>query len=300
MFTARRPDGTRVTKAPKVRLFMPHLMPRRNDSLVFFEHQVELTHTLDYLARWNAEPERPPLTFFQIFIAAGVRVMHERPRLNRFVAGRRLYQRNSVDAAISVIKARHDDAKLTVVKLSFEGTEGLRVIRERVNAVISDGRSPVETASEKEVSLISRLPRWAIPLLVKLQKFGDYFNILPPSLIANDPLYSSFMVSHLGSIGVDSAFHHLYEHGTLPIFATIGKIQPAVVVGEDGAPAVRTCVTLRYTFDERIADGFYAARALERMQDYMQHPWKLEIAADAGPGQPEGFVRKRKRAWQMA
>lgn len=286
MFGRDRPEGARVTKAPSVRLFMPQLMPRRGDSVVFFEHRVELTGTEAYLARWNADAARPPLTLFQLYVASAVRMFSQRPRVNRFVAGRRLYQRETIDIAISVIKTKHDDAKLTVVKQRFTGAESIGEIRDRVNDVVTNGRAREKTASEKEVSIVSRLPRSLIPLLIKLQNFGDYFNILPKSLIENDPLYASFMVSNLGSIGIDSAFHHLYEHGTLPIFATMGKAGPQVVVGEDGTPVVRNCVTLRYSFDERIADGYYAARSLELFQDYFQHPWKLETAADNGPGAP--------------
>lgn len=281
-----RPDGTRVTRAPRVRLFMPHLMPRRADAVVFFEHRIELNGLQDYLERWNADPARPPLSMFHIFVAAVVRTLDERPRLNRFVAGRRLYQRDKVEVSISVIKAKNDDARLTVVKQRFDGHEGLRAVQDKVEAIISDGRGAAETASEKEVSVVGRLPRWAILGLIKLQRFGDYFNILPKSLIDNDPLYASLMISNLGSIGIDSAFHHLYEHGTLPIFCTIGKARPEVVVGEDGTPVVRDCVTVRYSFDERVADGYYAARGLELLQGYVQHPWTLERPEDGGPGAP--------------
>ena len=284
MFRRDRPDGTRVTKAPKVRLFMPHLMPRRSEAVVYFEHRIDLSGTYDYLDRWNADPSRPKLTLFHVFNAALAFTLHERPRLNRFIAGRRLYQRNAIDIAISVIKAKNDDAKLTVVKKRFDATDGLLGIRDRIEDVVANGRDPAETASEKEVSLLSLLPRSLIPFFVKLQKVGDYFNILPASLIANDPLYSSAMVSNLGSIGIDSAFHHLYEHGTLPIFATLGRAGPEVVVNEAGDPVVRPCMTARYSFDERISDGYYAARGLDLLQELVQRPWMMEREGDNGPG----------------
>lgn len=284
MFGGNRPDGTRVTRAPKVRLFMPYLMPRRADALVFFEQRIELSGTLDYLARWNAGPARPPLTLFHLFVAAGVRTLDQRPRLNRFVAGRRLYQRNAIDISISVIKAKADDSKLTVVKQRFDPDEGLNAIRARIEAVLVDGRSPLETPSEREVSVVSRLPRLAIPLLVKLQNVADYLNITPPSLIRNDPLYSSAMISNLGSIGLDAAYHHLYEHGTLPVFATIGKIRQEPVVTGAGTIEPRPCVIVRYSFDERVADGFYAAGAIDLLQELMEHPWLMERPEDGGPG----------------
>lgn len=285
MFSGDRPDGTRVRKAPKVRLFMPYLLPRRSDAAVFFEHKVDISQTLDYLERWNADGTRVPLRFFHVYLAGIVRVMHERPRINRFIAGRRLYQRNDVAISISVLKARDDDAKLTVVKQSFDAGLGLAGVYDRTEAVIGDGRAAKKTSSEREVSLIQRLlPRAVIPLLPKLQKLGDWLNVTPASLSANDPLYASFMVSNLGSIGIDAAYHHLYEHGTLPIFAVIGKARDEAVVTSRHEIEIRPVVTIRYTLDERIVDGYYAARSLDRLQELIEQPWLLETAGDNGPG----------------
>jgi len=56
-------------------------------------------------------------------------------------------------------------------------------------------------------------------------------------------------------------YHHLFEYGTIPIFVTIGRLQRAPVVCDDGSVGSREVFTLRYTYDERIEDGFYAARA---------------------------------------
>jgi len=253
MFSGERPDGRRVHNAPKVRLFMPYLLPRRGDALVFFEQKIDISKTLDYLERWN-DGVRPPLRLFHIYVAAGVRVLAERPRLNRFIAGRRLY---------------HD---------------GIVQVRARIEEILSNGRAPAKTSSEREVSLLFRLPRWLIPMLPKLQKLGDWLNITPASLPRNDPLYASAMISHLGSIGLDSAYHHLYEHGTLPIFVVIGKARDEAVVTEQRQIEIRPVVTVRYTLDERIVDGYYAARSLDLLQDLVENPWLLERPEDEGPG----------------
>ena len=284
MFSGNRPDGTIVRKAPRVRLFMPYLMPRRSDAAVFYEQKLDISKTLDYLDRWNEGDGRPQLRFFHIYLAAMIRLMHERPRVNRFIAGRRLYQRNDIAISISVLKARDDDAKLTVVKQIYEPETGLRAVIDRTEQIISGGRSHKKTASEREVSLVSRLPRWLIPLLPRLQKLGDWLNITPASLSANDPLYASIMISNLGSIGIDAAYHHLYEHGSLPIFSVIGAMRDEAVVTDRREIEIRPIVTVRYTLDERIIDGYYAARSLDVLRDWIENPWLLETPEDDGPG----------------
>lgn len=279
-----RPDGTRVHNLPRLRRIMPYVMPRRADALVFFEQVLDLTQTQAYLDRWNADSARPPLTLFQVMIAAAVHTLHERPRLNRFVAGRRLWQRDVIEVSISVIKAKDDDARLTVVKESFTAGQGLTAIGARVDGAAANGRGAQRTASEKEVDLVTRLPRSIIDLLFWMQRVADHWNLLPASLIHNDPLYSSLMVTNLGSIGIDAAWHHLYEHGTLGLFLAMGKAQPMPFVTAAGGVEARHGLTLRYAFDERIADGFYAARSLDLLRSLVEEPWRMEHAADHGPG----------------
>lgn len=287
MFNGNRPDGTRVRNAPAVRRFMPFLMPGRNGSAVYFEQKIDVSQTQDYLKRWRSDPTRGQLRLFHLYIAAGVRTLQDRPRLNRFVAGKRLYDRNAIDLSISVLKAKNDDALLTVVKQRFDPEDGLLGTREKVEEILKVGRDDEQTASEREVSLLARLPRWLIPLLFKLQRFGEYINVLPGSLIENDPLYASAIISHLGTIGLDAAYHHLYEHGTLPIFMVIGKINKEPVVTPDGNIEVRPMVTVRFSFDERVADGLYAAKAMVHFKRLVEKPWRLEHEGDNGPGAPD-------------
>jgi pyruvate/2-oxoglutarate dehydrogenase complex dihydrolipoamide acyltransferase (E2) component len=37
----------------------------------------------------------------------------------------------------------------------------------------------------------------------------------------------------------------------------------------------RRHVTLKFTYDERVEDGLYCARTLERLREWLEHPEKL-------------------------
>ena len=75
----------------------------------------------------------------------------------------------------------------------------------------------------------------------------------------------------------EAAYHHLYEYGNIPFFIVHRE-------GEEGAgrrrrrrsSSVRDVVNIRYTFDERITDGFYTSTALERFREYIENPELLE------------------------
>ena len=112
---------------------------------------------------------------------------------------------------------------------------------------------------------------FAIALLDRLYRWG----LAPRSLVDTDPMYTSAFVANLGSLKIDAAYHHLYEHGNCPLFVTIGRIH-------DGR------VTLRYTYDERVEDGHYCAGALKLVRERIENPvsW-LGTLSHLSPHAPE-------------
>ena len=105
-----------------------------------------------------------------------------------------------------------------------------------------------------------------------VQRLLDGWNLLPSAMIKPDPLYSSVFLANLGSIGLEAPFHHLYEYGTTPLFAVIGRIHKEQWIDDDGAVDVRDTVIIRWTFDERICDGLYCARSLDLMKGFLAAP----------------------------
>ena len=124
---------------------------------------------------------------------------------------------------------------------------------------------------DKELAVLLKLPGFLLLWLMALLKRLYAWGLAPRSLVDTDPLYTSAFVANLGSIKIDAAYHHLYEHGTCPLFVTIGQVtqMPAVV---DGQLVAKPTVTLRYSFDERVEDGLYAARALKMFAERVEDP----------------------------
>lgn len=258
---------------------MPTLMPTRNECVVYFEQQLDLTKTLPWLAG-----RRDNVTLYQLMLTALVRVWSQRPQLNRFTVGGKLYQRNDIAFSISVKKRFDDEARITAVKAMFDPNDGLEDVCAKVNALIAKGKSERQTSSEREMSIVTRLPNWLMRSLVRLERRLDGLGLLPAALTRDDPLYASAFVVNLGSLGLDAAYHHLYEYGTIPFFIAIGKIKKAPVVDSSGTLAVKDIVVVRYSFDERITDGFYCARSLDMFKEYVENPARLIADAPQSAG----------------
>lgn len=267
----RRPDSTLVRDLSATRRFMPILSPRRNDNLVWFELDVEVERALAFAKeRSSARSPDRPLTLFHVILAALARILHERPRLNRFTAGGQLWQREGIWLTFSAKRRFDDDAPLLTVKRRVDPTLPIEAMVDGLLDSLVRGRRGEETTSDREVSLLLRLPPLLARFFVKLADVADSFGLLPRAMLDADPLNASVFVANLGSVGLEAGYHHLWEHGNCPIFCVIGRVKP----GPNGARVA----TLKFTYDERVEDGLYCARSLERLRELIERPEKLDAS----------------------
>lgn len=269
-------DGTPVAHVHPVRRIMPFIMPTKNGAFVLFEHDIPTAPLVRFLAEQNrARPADRPITMFHCVLRAIGLALAEFPRLNRYVAGSRLYARRAVWIAFSAKQRLERDAPLFTAKVEYRRDEPLGAFVDRVLAVLGAGRAGTESHADRQIKGFLRLPVPVLRAAVRVQRALDAWNLYPARLLADDPLYASAFVANLGSVGLDAAFHHLYEYGNIPIFATMGRVQRVPVVRDDGSVASHETFRMRYTYDERVEDGFYAARALERLAAALAAPETL-------------------------
>jgi hypothetical protein len=271
-----RPDATPIPGLHPVRRIVPFLMPTANSAYVLFEQVIDAAPAKRFLERENARrpPERP-ITIFHLVLRAMGNGFTSYPRLNRVVAGSRLYQRRGIWLSFSAKTSLALDAPIFTKKIAFDAAEPLGAMVDRIHTALGEGRSGRESRTDREIKLSLRLPPPLLRLGVRIVRWLDAHNLLPASFIENDPLYASIFVANLGSVGLDAGFHHLYEYGTIPIFVVLGALHRAPVVLEDGSVTSREVFKLRYTYDERIEDGFYAARALDQIKAELENPERL-------------------------
>jgi hypothetical protein len=269
-------DATPVPDVHPVRRIMPFVMPTKNGAFVLFEHDIPTAPLVAFLADVNRQrPADRPVTMFHCVLRAIGAALTEFPRLNRYISGSRLYARNGIWLAFSAKQRLERDAPLFTAKVELTAGEPLDAFVDRVLGVLGEGRSGKESAADREIKGFLKLPGPILRTAVKLQRVLDGWNLYPSKLLVDDPLYASAFIANLGSVGLDAVFHHLYEYGTIPIFATMGRVHRAPVVFENGSVGSREVFRMRYTYDERIEDGFYAARALERLAACLADPTTL-------------------------
>ncbi len=265
----RRADATLVRDLSTMRRFMPFVSPRRNESLVYFDSEIEVDTALRFLEERNAK--RPPerrMTLFHLYLRSLSMHFHMRPHVNRFTSGGRLWQRKGVWITFSAKQEIVDGAKLLTVKREFAEDEGLGEMTDAVLDRLTRQRGGEKTASDKEMKLaLGLLPPLLIRGVMGLIHLADHFGLLPRSMIEGDPMFTSVFVANLGSLDMDPGYHHLWEHGTCPAFAMLGRVRERA----DG----KRVMHVRYSYDERIEDGLYAGITLAGIKAYLESPEKL-------------------------
>ena len=266
-----RPDGTLATDVAPFRRMMPFLMQGRTESAVYFEQDLDLTKTQKFIDEFNATHEKR-ITVFHLFTWAITHVLHARPRMNRFVVGSRVYQRDGVWISYSAKKALADGSPIVVLKRKFEPNMSFEQTVDFIHGDVKVGRSDVKSHMDKELSFFLKLPALLLKWGVGMVRWLDSVNLLPGAFIHPDPMYASMFIANLGSVKLESAYHHLYEYGNIPLFAALGRTKQVPVVDADGVVRSRTVCTMKYTFDERIEDGLYCAASLDLLRKMVEDP----------------------------
>ena len=262
---------------------MPFIMRGKNESVAYFEQTLDLTKTEAFLQEWNARGGRK-ITLYHLFVWGVVQVLSKRPRLNRFVAGSQIWQRDGIWISTSAKKAMNDDSPVVVLKKRYEPGP-FDALVEQMYGTLTVGRSDEKSHVDQELGIFLKLPQFLLRFLIRFQMFLDAWNLLPNAFIKPDPMYASFFVANLGSLKMDAVYHHLYEYGNIPIFACIGKKEEVPAFDANGALIKKLVCKVKYTYDERVEDGLYCAAALDLLRTLVEDPAAAGITLPAtSPG----------------
>jgi len=264
-----RPDGTLIKKVHPYRKIMQFIMPTRNEAYVLFDLEVRVQPLLDFI---ESRKETCPTTVNDCLVAALGDAMRTVPEMNRFVSGRRLYQRDEVQIAFSMKRQKlNKKAKISLVKLRITDDMSLDDLIEKTKAKVGVERSGEKTHADKEYAFFNAIPRPALNWGVKFLMWADYQNLLPKSFIAPDPCFSSAILANLGSLKMGAGYHHLFEWGNCHAFVMAGAIEERPIV-QDGAVVAAKILPIRFTYDERIDDGLTARHGIDVIRRALEEP----------------------------
>ena len=262
-----RSDGMLVKDIPAFDKLIPYFMDRRYDATNFSKIEFDITNLQAFLR--DLRTDGHSIGTMDAIITAFALMLKKRPEINRFIANKRVYQRNHVCVSFALIKRGPDQEMIeTAVKVYIEPNDNLISISKKIRKIIKENKQPQnQNAMDRFVDRLMSAP--LLPgLSVGIIKLLDRYGILPKRIIALSPFHTSMFISNLASIRMNYVYHHLYDFGTTSLFVTLGK-------PESNSDDKTKWMTLGISIDERICTGAVWAKAFFEFKRCIANPERL-------------------------
>lgn len=269
-----RKDAKRIKNLSGLSQICIDLKPRRCDSDVYINQEMDVTNLVKYMEKKKKEKEK--ISYFHAFVTAFGKTYYNREKLNRFVANRHIYEHNDVVMSF-VAKVTFDDkSEEIMVMVPIEETDNIFTISEKIKSKVDGIRNKkdAKAGANNAIDFFGKLPNILRVPAVGFFKWLDQLGLLPKEFVKDNLYYSSLILSNLGSIGCGAIYHNINNFGTCSGLATIGEIKEKLVDGKK-----RYVVDFGVNLDERIADGYYFVKSLKLLQYIFDNPKLLEDEA---------------------
>lgn len=289
-----RRDGVWLRDEDGMHTIMPYVYPNRADNEAFIQESIDLAPVNAYVEKKNKElrekverGELPPAALddpykmFQIILAGLIKTMTLRPKLNRFIQGKKIFQRNVLSVGFTVKKKFTDNAGEGLAYKEFGPETTVDDVHNKIVKEINFCKDENQVDNSIDfMNKFAKLPPFLLRFIFVIIRRLDYFGRVPYELVKTDPNYASCFLTNLGSIKLKSGYHHLSNWGTTSFFVIIGEKKWKPVFDKDGNMEMKEMLDIGLTVDERIADGFYFVKSIRLFKKLMANPELLELRAD--------------------
>lgn len=271
-----RHDGYKVRTLPPMQYVAVAIMHKRNDAQNLFSGTTDYAYIDEYI-RKKREEGLTGFGFMHVIVAAYVRMVSQKPALNRFIAGWRIFKRHEIILSMMVKKSMKVNAQESAIKVRFQPTDTAEDVYRRMEEAINIATAKGDSNTFDSVArVISYLPSFLLRWFVALMQFLDFFGIMPKIVEEASPFHASVYISNLGSLGIPPIYHHLYNFGNVPVFITFGAKRKELALNPDGTTYTRTMIDYTVVTDERTTDGHYLATAFKGLDKLFRSPEKLD------------------------
>lgn len=265
----------RVKTVSPMTMLIPYIMKHRSGAMNMIGERINVAK-MDQYIKMKQEQGFGNLNYMHVLIAAYVRLVSQRPALNRFIRGQRIYTRRNVEIALVIKKEMSLDAPDTVVKVLIPPDATIDDIYRELDRVVTEYRNNPGGDFDNTAKILSYVPGLFLTFTIGLLRLLDYFGLIPSFLTGVSPFHCSYFITSMGSLGIPAIYHHLYDFGTCPVFCAFGTKQRVNEVDSDGNVTQKKYIDVKFVLDERICDGYYFASALKMMKNILKNPQVLD------------------------
>lgn len=244
------------------------------DSRVYGTLDIDVTDAQQFIQQKREQGVKITMVHLAVAVLARA-VAYDVPELNCFIRRGSVIGRNRLDVMVPVAM---NGEGVTSVIVKDAHIRTVTSIAEEITAKARSARGGVEMKAARNKYLLNRVPwplRRPVFRLLKWITVDMGFEIKALGLSANS--FGSFVVSDIGSHGLNTGMTALMPAAKVPAVIVLGKIEDKPVV-RNGEIVIRTILPLTGTFDHRIVDGAQIGKLARGIKRNFRKPgWLDEI-----------------------
>ena len=272
-----RADGRKLRSLDPLTRVSSYVMVNRNGASNHFIDSVNIDEIERYIRHKRKDENLTGFGIMHVLIAAYVRCISQRPAVNRFISGQKVYQRHGIEINMAVKVEMTSEGAETIIKIRPERDATATDIYNLMSREIEISRNSANEGFDNLAKAFSLIPGLFLKFTVWFLKLLDYFGLIPKALTDLSPFHGSMFITSMGSLGIPPVFHHLYDFGNVPVFCSFGAKQRRTELLPDGSVAERRSITYTWVTDERICDGFYYSSTLKLLKSILKDPFQLDV-----------------------
>ena len=242
------------------------------DGKIYGTVELDVTDLEAYVARKRKEGLKITLT--HIFTLAVARGLKEAvPELNCYIRRGRVVQRKQIDAMVSILVGNKE---MSSVRIEHADTLSLQQLAGLLSEGIRDTRNGAEDRTMKMKRTLGGIPWPFRGWLFRMVKFLTIqLGVSLPSIGLSANNFGSFLVTNIGSIGIDSGYPALFPVSNVAFVFVMGGVRKKPWVVNDRVE-VRRIMTLSSTLDHRIVDAIHGGKMFQYIKQVARDPEVLE------------------------
>lgn len=241
------------------------------DSKIYGVTELDVTYVEQFITQKRKEGLKITLTHIVVLMIARA-LQVESPELNTYVRRGKIVARKQIDAMVSVLLAKDQMGSIKVENANKLNLEELEAI---MTEEIRKSRKGSENDAMQSKNLLSSIPWPFRGWLFKLYKTVTIdWGITIPSLGLSPDSFGSFMVTNIGTLGLDTGFPALLPSSNIAFVFTMGGVFKKPVVINDEI-VIRRMLSISVVMDHRVGDASHAGKMLRYMKYIMKNPESL-------------------------
>ncbi len=242
------------------------------DSKIYGSVDLDITDLETFISKKRKEGIKITSTYI-ITMAVARALYHDVPELNSYVKRGKIIQRDTISAMVSVLL---EGAQMGSVKIDHAHLLNLEEFSEAIKIKIQESRKGDENKTMQSKNLLSAIPwpfrNWVFALY-KMVTID--WGISLPFMGLDSDSFGSFVVSNIGSVGLDTGYPALLPSSNVAIVLVMGATRKKpVVINDQVLP--RKIMNLSAVLDHRVVDASHGGKLFRAIKYFIKNPQELE------------------------